>query len=101
MAKFSEFFKDRNDINEKTVIGFISFVIMFLFAMVDIVCGALGKEVVFHEYIYQSFLVLTLGVFGISSVDKYINKRHSHSDRDDDSTTDDTTSDESSDSSSK
>lgn len=88
MTKFTDFFKDRNDINEKTVIGFISFIIMFVFAMVDLVSGMLGKELVIHEYIFNSFLMLTLGVFGISSVDKYINKRHSGSDRhyrDDDS----------------
>lgn len=82
MIKFTDFFKDRNDINEKTVIGFISFMIMFAFAMVDLVTGMLGKELLVHEYIYNSFLVLTLGVFGISSVDKYINKKNSESDTD-------------------
>lgn len=80
MPKFTDFFKDRNDINEKTVIGFISFMIMFLFAMVDLVCAIIGKPIELHEYIFNSFLMLTLGVFGISSVDKYINKRHSDSD---------------------
>lgn len=80
MAKFSDFFKDRNDINEKTVIGFISFCIMFMFALADLVTGFMGKELPIHQYIYESFLILTLGVFGISSVDKYINKKHSDSD---------------------
>lgn len=83
MTKFTDFFKDRNDINEKTVIGFISFMIMFVFAIVDLISGIFGKELIVHEYIYNSFLLLTLGVFGISSVDKYINKKHSHSDRHD------------------
>lgn len=80
MAKLSDFFKDRNDINEKTVIGFISFCIMFMFALADLITGFLGKELPIHQYIYESFLILTLGVFGISSVDKYINKKHSDSD---------------------
>ena len=88
MPKFTDFFKDRNDINEKTVIGFISFMIMFAFAMVDLVSGLFGKELVIHEYIYNSFLMLTLGVFGISSVDKYINKKHSHSDIQNDDSSD-------------
>lgn len=85
MTKFANFFKDRNDINEKTVIGFISFCIMFMFAMADLITGFIGKTLPIHEYIYESFLVLTLGVFGISSVDKYINKKHSDSDIDDSS----------------
>lgn len=76
MAKFTDFFKDKNDINEKTVIGFISFVIMFAFAIVDLASGFLGKTLVIHEYIFNSFLMLTLGIFGISSADKYINKRY-------------------------
>lgn len=93
MAKFTDFFKDRNDINEKTVIGFISFCIMFLFAVADLVTGFMGKELPIHQYIYESFLVLTLGVFGISSVDKYINKKHSDSDvtESDDSSTEEPT----------
>ena len=93
MAKFSDFFKDRNDINEKTVIGFISFCIMFMFALADLVTGFMGKELPIHQYIYESFLVLTLGVFGISSVDKYINKKHSDSDIVEDNSTDETTDD--------
>lgn len=91
MPKFSNFFKDRNDINEKTVIGFISFCIMFMFAVADLVTGFMGKTLPIHQYIYESFLVLTLGVFGISSVDKYINKKHSDSDISEDDTTDETT----------
>ena len=30
------------------------------------------KELIINEFIFNSFLVLTLGSFGISSVDKYI-----------------------------
>ena len=80
IRNFINFFKDRNDINEKTVIGFISFCIMFLFALADLISGFAGRELIIHQYVYESFLILTLGVFGISSVDKYINKRHSGSD---------------------
>lgn len=69
-------FKDNNDINEKSIIGFIAFVIMILFAVADIITGYLGKDLVVNEFIFNAFLVLTLGCFSISSVDKFINKKN-------------------------
>lgn len=73
MKFLSKMVRDKNDVNEKTVIGIISFVIMILFAVVDLATGFFGKDLVIKEYIYTSFLILTLGSFGISSVDKYTN----------------------------
>jgi hypothetical protein len=72
---FSALFKDSNDINEKSVIGFLSFTMMAVFAISDIVTGTLGKELIIQEFIFNSFLWMTLGCFGIASVDKYINKK--------------------------
>jgi len=70
-------FKDNNDINEKSIIGFVAFIIMVGFAAADIVTGYFGKELVVQEFIFNAFMVLTLGCFGISSVDKFINKKKS------------------------
>ncbi len=39
-----------------------------------IVTGSLGKDLVINEFIFNSFLWLVLGSFGIGSVDKWINK---------------------------
>ena len=36
---FKELFKDNNDINEKSVVGFASFAVMVIFAAVDIITG--------------------------------------------------------------
>lgn len=72
--------RDNNDINEKTLIGIISFCIMILFALVDLITGYFGKDLAIKEYIYTSFLILTLGSFGISSIDKYTNVKHGTSD---------------------
>jgi len=72
---FSSLFKDSNDINEKSFIGFLAFTMMVVFAVADIITGSLGKELVIQEFIFNSFLWLTLGCFGISSVDKFINKK--------------------------
>ena len=67
---FRDIFKDSNDINEKTVVGFASFAIMTIFAIVDLVTGYLGKDLVINEFIYDSFLFITLGSFGIAELGK-------------------------------
>lgn len=72
---FSDLFNDDNNINEKSFIGFLAFVIMVVFAVSDIVTGSLGKDLVVNDFIFNSFLYLTLGCFGIASIDKYINKK--------------------------
>jgi hypothetical protein len=71
---FSKLFNDSNSINEKSVVGFLAFMMMVVFAGADIVTGTLGKELVVQEFIFNAFMWLTLGSFGIGSVDKFINK---------------------------
>jgi len=78
MGFFKELFKDNNDINEKSVVGFLSFGCMVLALFVDLVTGYMGKELLINEYIFNGFLVITLGSFGIASVDKYINRKAEH-----------------------
>lgn len=73
---FSALFKDNNNINEKSFIGFLSFVMMVVFAIADIITGSMGKELVIQDFIFNSFLWMTLGCFGIASVDKFINKKN-------------------------
>ena len=77
---FSQLFNDNNTINEKSVVGFLAFVMMIAFAIADIVTGSLGKELVIQEFIFNAFLWLTLGSFGIGSVDKWINKSKGETD---------------------
>lgn len=72
---FSQLFKDNNDINEKSFIGFLAFIMMVGFAIADIVTGSLGKELLVQEFIFNAFLWLTLGCFGIASIDKFVNKK--------------------------
>jgi len=72
---FRDIFKDSNDINEKTVVGFASFSIMTIFAIVDLVTGYFGKDLVINEFIYDSFLFITLGSFGIAELGKIFNNR--------------------------
>ena len=72
---FGDIFKDDNDINEKSVIGFISFLIMVIFAVTDLVTGYLGKDLVINEFIYDSFTLMTLGCFGIAGLEKIFSKK--------------------------
>lgn len=74
MKWIKELFDDNNTINEKSVVGFMAFVMMTGFAIADIVTGTLGKDLVINEFIFNAFLWLVLGSFGIGSVDKWINK---------------------------
>lgn len=76
---FNSLFKDNNNINEKSFIGFLAFCMMVGFAIADIITGSLGKELIIQDFIFNSFLWLTLGCFGIASVDKYINKKGQNS----------------------
>jgi ABC-type uncharacterized transport system permease subunit len=78
MGFFKELFKDNNDINEKSVVGFLSFGMMVISLFVDLITGWMGKELLINEYIFNGFLVITLGSFGIASVDKYINRKAEH-----------------------
>jgi len=74
---FKEIFKDNNDINEKSVIGFMSFAVMVIFAVADLVTGYFGKDLVINEFIYESFLIITLGCFGIAGLEKIFGKKGS------------------------
>tara|TARA_A100000172_G_C3042654_1_gene111118 strand:- start:730 stop:951 length:222 start_codon:yes stop_codon:yes gene_type:complete len=70
----SDLFKDKNDINEKAVIGFISFGIMVIFAVADLVSGVIGQDLVINDVIYNSFVIVTLGSFGIAEAGKVFGK---------------------------
>ena len=67
---FKDIFKDDNTINEKNVVGFASFVIMVIFAVADIITGLLGKELLITDTIFNSFVIITLGSFGIDGLTK-------------------------------
>ena len=72
---FKDMFKDENDINEKSVVGFASFTMMVVFAAADIGSGIFGKDLVINEFIYNSFVIITLGSFGIAEAGKIFGKK--------------------------
>lgn len=72
---FRDLFKDENDINEKSVVGFIAFIVMILFAFADLATGYFGKDLIINEQIYDSFLWIVLGAFGIAEAGKIFGKK--------------------------
>ena len=69
-----EIFKDNNNWNEKSIIGFIAFSIMCVIMIVVLVTGYVGKDLIINEFVYDSFVFVVLGCFGISGVEKFAKK---------------------------
>ena len=67
-------FKDNNDWNEKSIIGFIAFTIMCMIMVADLLTGWVGKDLIINEFVYDSFVWGVLGCFGISGVEKFAKK---------------------------
>ena len=71
---FIEIFKNDNTYNEKTIIGFMSFAVMVLVMIADVVTGWVGKDLPVNDFIYNSFVFVTLGSFGIAGLEKFAQK---------------------------
>jgi len=72
---FGALFRDENDINEKSIIGFASFIMMLAFGITDLVTGFWGMDLSISDTIYTSFVVVTLGSFGIAAAGKAFGKQ--------------------------
>jgi ABC-type uncharacterized transport system permease subunit len=75
---FKSLFDDNNTINEKAVVGFIAFFMLVVALIVDLVTGYMGTALVINEFIFNGFMVIILGSFGIASIDKWMNKKDKH-----------------------
>jgi hypothetical protein len=67
---FWDIFKDNNEWNEKTIVGFLSFTVMSITAIADVVTGIMGNELIISDTIFNSFVIITLGAFGIAEAGK-------------------------------
>jgi hypothetical protein len=79
---FKRMFMDDNDINEKSIVGFGAFLVMVAAFIVDIYTGFKGMPFEINEFIFDGFMVITLGAFGIASVDKYLTGRNKSNNND-------------------
>ena len=73
---FKQLFDDNNSINEKAVVGFIAVLCLVLALLVDLVTGYMGTALIINEFIFDGFMVIILGSFGIASVDKFMNMKN-------------------------
>lgn len=72
---FRELIMDNNHINEQAFVGVVAFFAMVFILIVDVVTGTLGKELVIKEFIFDGFMILTLGAFGITTAGRVLNKK--------------------------
>ena len=70
---FKDIFKKSNDYNEKVIIGFLSFMVMVIAIGVDLVTGYMGRALELNEYIFDSFMYITLGSFLPDVIEKFAN----------------------------
>ena len=64
---FRELISDDNKINEQAFVGVVAFFAMAFILVVDVITGILGNELVIKEFIFDGFMILTLGAFGITT----------------------------------
>ena len=55
---FKDIFKKSNDYNEKTVVGFLSFAVMVIVMITDLVTGYLGQDLKLNEYVFNAFIFI-------------------------------------------
>ena len=70
-----DIFKDDNKWNEKSIVGFCAFLIMVIVMLTDVITGAFGKDLIINEAIYNSFVMVVLGCFGIAGLEKFANRK--------------------------
>ena len=71
MNKFAQIFKTTNDWNEKTIIGFLSFAVMVIVMLADVITGICGGDLPINDFVYNSFVFVTIGSFGIAGLEKF------------------------------
>jgi cytochrome b len=64
---FRELISDDNSINEQAFVGVVAFFAMVFILIVDVVTGIMSQELVIKEFIFDGFMLLTLGAFGITT----------------------------------
>lgn len=69
---FRELISDDNSINEQAFVGVISFFAMVFVLLVDVITGIIGNELIIKEFIFDGFMLLTLGAFGITTAGRIL-----------------------------
>jgi hypothetical protein len=62
-------FSDKSDVNQKAVLGFISFLLMAIYALTDVVTGAMGIAFVIEPIVFNGLMYTALTMCGITGVE--------------------------------
>lgn len=74
MKDWKKIFKDDNDWNEKSIIGFVAFMVLLVILFIDVVFTVGGDSFDVNELVYDTLLFIILGCFGISGIQKFSKK---------------------------
>jgi uncharacterized membrane protein len=72
---FRELISKNNNIDEQAYVGVVSFYMMIVVLLVDVVTGVMAKELIIKEWIFEGFLGLTVGAFFINSAKSIMHSR--------------------------
>lgn len=73
---FRELISDNNEINEQAFVGVVSFFAMVFVLLTDVVTGVIGNELIIKEFIFDGFMLLTLGAFGITTAGRIMSLKN-------------------------
>ena len=77
---FRELISDDNKINEQAFVGVVAFFAMAFILVVDVITGILGNELIIKEFIFDGFMILTLGAFGITTAGRILSLKKKNND---------------------
>jgi hypothetical protein len=77
---FRELISDDNHINEQAFVGVVAFFAMVFILVVDVITGILSKELIIKEFIFDGFMILTLGAFGITTAGRIMSLKKKNKD---------------------
>jgi len=62
-------FSDKSDVNQKAVLGFVSFLLIAIYAITDVVTGAMGIAFVIEPIVFNGLMYTALTMCGITGVE--------------------------------
>jgi cytochrome b len=77
---FRELISDDNHINEQAFVGVVAFFAMVFILVVDVITGIMSKELIIKEFIFDGFMILTLGAFGITTAGRIMSLKKKNKD---------------------
>lgn len=74
MENWKEIFRDDNEWNEKSIIGFIAFMFLLMVLFLDLIFAICDDKLELSKHTYDILLWLIIGCFGISGLQKFTKK---------------------------